>query len=96
MIVAVWYTRYQLKFLSSLTLQYLALMDTSVGLYAYVPGVGVNGSALTLCQYYYKRGHIDPVNDTFDIDPKIMTGKTDLFWKLYVTQSSSKNNNNLY
>ncbi|XP_062387879.1 mucolipin-1b isoform X2 [Sardina pilchardus] len=53
--------------------QYLALADTSIGCYAYVLGVGVNGSALTLCQHYYKKGHIDPVNDTFDIDPRIMT-----------------------
>ncbi|XP_041943446.1 mucolipin-1b [Alosa sapidissima] len=53
--------------------QYLALADTSIGCYAYVPGVGVNGSALTLCQHYYKKGHINPVNDTFDIDPRIVT-----------------------
>ncbi|KAL2100942.1 hypothetical protein ACEWY4_002703 [Coilia grayii] len=53
--------------------QYLSLANTSVGRYAYVPDVGVNGSALTLCQHYYKKGHIDPVNDTFDIDPHVIT-----------------------
>ncbi|XP_056608360.1 mucolipin-1b isoform X2 [Triplophysa dalaica] len=53
--------------------QYLALPQTSVGRYAYVPGVGLNGSALYLCQRYYRRGSIDPVNDTFDIDPTVIT-----------------------
>ncbi|XP_037118796.1 mucolipin-1a [Syngnathus acus] len=53
--------------------QYLALPDTTVGRYAYVYGVGVNGSALSLCQHYYKRGRIDPANDTFSIDPHIIT-----------------------
>ncbi|KAM6957488.1 mucolipin-1b [Aplochiton taeniatus] len=53
--------------------QYLALPHTSLGRYAYVLGVGVNGSALSLCQRYYKKGSIDPVNDTFDIDPHVVT-----------------------
>ncbi|XP_021413816.2 mucolipin-1 isoform X2 [Oncorhynchus mykiss] len=53
--------------------QFLALPQTSVGRYAYVWGEGVNGSALSLCQRYYKRGIIDPINDTFDIDPKVIT-----------------------
>ncbi|XP_077461506.1 mucolipin-1-like [Stigmatopora argus] len=53
--------------------QYLALPETTVGRYAYVYGVGVNGSALSLCQQYYKKGRIDPANDTFTIDPRIMT-----------------------
>ncbi|KAM9313742.1 mucolipin-1a [Pholidichthys leucotaenia] len=53
--------------------QYLALQETSVGRYAYVYHVGVNGSALSLCQHYYKKGHIDPANDTFNIDPRIIT-----------------------
>lgn len=53
--------------------QYLALPETTVGRYAYVYGVGVNGSALSLCQQYYKRGRIDPANDTFNIDPHIIT-----------------------
>ncbi|KAM7372440.1 hypothetical protein PAMP_009605 [Pampus punctatissimus] len=44
--------------------QYLALPQISLGRYAYVLGVGVNGSALSLCQRYYRRGTIDPVNDT--------------------------------
>lgn len=53
--------------------QYLALPETTVGRYAYVYGVGVNGSALSLCQQYYKKGRIDPANDTFTIDPHIIT-----------------------
>uniref|UniRef100_A0A4W4GY83 Polycystin cation channel PKD1/PKD2 domain-containing protein n=1 Tax=Electrophorus electricus TaxID=8005 RepID=A0A4W4GY83_ELEEL len=53
--------------------QYLALPETTVGRYAYVYGVGVNGSALSLCQQYYKKGQIDPANDTFNIDPHVIT-----------------------
>lgn len=53
--------------------QYLTLPQISLGRYAYVLGVGVNESALSLCQRYYRRGTIDPVNDTFDIDPHIVT-----------------------
>ncbi|XP_061703023.1 mucolipin-1-like isoform X2 [Syngnathoides biaculeatus] len=53
--------------------QYLALPQISLGQYAYVQGVGVNGSALSLCQRYYRRGTIIPVNDTFDIDPHVVT-----------------------
>uniref|UniRef100_A0A8C4NYY4 Mucolipin TRP cation channel 1a n=1 Tax=Dicentrarchus labrax TaxID=13489 RepID=A0A8C4NYY4_DICLA len=52
---------------------YLALPETTVGRYAYVYGVGVNGSALSLCQQYYKKGRIDPANDTFSIDPRVIT-----------------------
>ncbi|XP_069005476.1 mucolipin-1b [Embiotoca jacksoni] len=52
--------------------QYLALPQISLGRYAYVFDVGVNGSALSLCQRYYRRGTIDPVNDTFDIDPHVV------------------------
>ncbi|KAM4535396.1 mucolipin-1-like [Fundulus diaphanus] len=53
--------------------QYMALPQMALGRYAYVKGVGVNGSALSLCQRYYKTGTIDPVNDTFDIDPHVVT-----------------------
>ncbi|XP_035471540.2 mucolipin-1 [Scophthalmus maximus] len=52
--------------------QYLALPEIALGRYAYVPGV-MNGSALALCQRYFRRGAIDPVNDTFDIDPHVET-----------------------
>lgn len=45
-----------------------------MGRYAYVYNVGVNGSALSLCQQYYKKGRIDPANDTFNIDPHVVTG----------------------
>ncbi|KAM4634829.1 mucolipin-1b [Polymixia lowei] len=53
--------------------QYLALPQTSLGQYAYVSGVGVNGSALSLCQRYFRKGSIDPINDTYDIDPRVIT-----------------------
>ncbi|KAM6972586.1 mucolipin-1a [Aplochiton taeniatus] len=53
--------------------QYLELPASTVGRYAYVYGVGVNGSALSLCQQYYKKGSIDPANDTFNIDPRVIT-----------------------
>lgn len=58
--------------------QYLILPDISLGRYAYVRGGGgpwANGSALALCQQYYHRGHVDPANDTFDIDPRVVTGE---------------------
>lgn len=58
--------------------QYLLLPDMSLGRYAYVRGGGgpwANGSALALCQCYYHRGHVDPANDTFDIDPMVVTGE---------------------
>lgn len=58
--------------------QYLTLPDVSLGRYAYVRGGGgpwANGSALALCQCYYHRGHVDPANDTFDIDPMVVTGE---------------------
>uniref|UniRef100_A0A672RSD7 Mucolipin TRP cation channel 1 n=1 Tax=Sinocyclocheilus grahami TaxID=75366 RepID=A0A672RSD7_SINGR len=53
--------------------QYLVLPQTSVGRYAYVQGSALNDSALYLCQRYYRKGTIDPVNDTFDIDPHVVT-----------------------
>lgn len=58
--------------------QYLILPEISLGRYAYVRGGGgpwANGSALALCQRYYHRGHVDPANDTFDIDPRVVTGE---------------------
>ncbi|XP_042320203.1 mucolipin-1-like [Sceloporus undulatus] len=33
----------------------------------------VNQSALMLCQHYYRKGSIDPANDTFNIDPEVIT-----------------------
>ncbi len=53
----------------------MALPQISLGRYAYVLGIGVEESALSLCQRYYKRATIDPVNDTFDIDPHVLTGR---------------------
>ncbi|KAF6082068.1 mucolipin 1 [Phyllostomus discolor] len=56
--------------------QYLMLPNVSLGHYAYARGGGgpwANGSALALCQRYYHRGHVDPANDSFDIDPMVVT-----------------------
>uniref|UniRef100_A0A3B4GK72 Mucolipin-1-like n=1 Tax=Pundamilia nyererei TaxID=303518 RepID=A0A3B4GK72_9CICH len=55
--------------------RYLALPETTVGRYAYVYNRAENGSALFLCQQYYKKGHIDPANDTFSIDPRVIKGR---------------------
>ncbi|NXX78917.1 MCLN1 protein, partial [Urocolius indicus] len=51
--------------------KYLALGKDSLGRYAYARGA--NASALALCQRYYRKGSIDPANDTFNIDPKVVT-----------------------
>uniref|UniRef100_A0A8C1ZLT5 Mucolipin 1b n=1 Tax=Cyprinus carpio TaxID=7962 RepID=A0A8C1ZLT5_CYPCA len=58
--------------------QYLALPQKSVGRYAYVRGSALNDSALYLCQRYYRKGTINPVNDTFDIDPHVVIGGSSL------------------
>lgn len=60
--------------------QYTVLPHISLGRYAYVLANDVNGSALYLCQRYYRRGSIDPVNDTFDIDPHVVTGRLTLIF----------------
>ncbi|XP_029363469.1 mucolipin-1b isoform X1 [Echeneis naucrates] len=57
--------------------RYMTLPQISLGRYAYVLGLGENGTALSLCQRYYMKGTIDPVNDTFDIDPQV---ETDCIW----------------
>ncbi|XP_054663967.1 mucolipin-1 [Grus americana] len=54
--------------------KYLAIPNETIGRYAYVRAEsGGNWSALMLCQQYYRKGRIDPANDTFNIDPKIVT-----------------------
>ncbi|XP_035427797.1 mucolipin-1 isoform X1 [Cygnus olor] len=54
--------------------KYLAIPNETIGRYAYVRGESRgNQSALMLCQQYYRKGRIDPANDTFNIDPKIVT-----------------------
>ncbi|XP_064900009.1 mucolipin-1 [Columba livia] len=54
--------------------KYLAIPSESIGRYAYArEDVGGNRSALLLCQQYYRKGRIDPANDTFNIDPKVVT-----------------------
>ncbi|NXR83888.1 MCLN1 protein, partial [Pycnonotus jocosus] len=53
--------------------KYLAVPNETLGRYAYgVPG-GVPGGVpeLRLCQRFFRRGDIDPGNDTFDIDPSV-------------------------
>ncbi|XP_029440097.1 LOW QUALITY PROTEIN: mucolipin-1-like [Rhinatrema bivittatum] len=52
--------------------QYLVLPNETTGRYAYVRGPDRNHSALVLCQHYYRKGSIDPANDTFNIDPKVI------------------------
>lgn len=56
-------------------LQYLAIPSETIGRYAYVRPDNANQSGLMLCQQYYRKGRIDPANDTFNIDPKVITGK---------------------
>ncbi|CAI9619608.1 unnamed protein product [Staurois parvus] len=51
--------------------QYHSLPNQTTARYAYVRPF--NKSALSVCQQYYRKGHIDPANDTFNIDPKVIT-----------------------
>ncbi|NWT12095.1 MCLN1 protein, partial [Vireo altiloquus] len=54
--------------------KYLALHNETLGRYAYGgPEGGPEGgpAGLRLCQHCFRRGHIDPGNDTFDIDPDV-------------------------
>ncbi|XP_007445008.1 mucolipin-1-like [Python bivittatus] len=53
--------------------KYLAIPNETIGRYAYVRPGNANRSALMLCQQYYRKGRIDPANDTFNIDPKVIT-----------------------
>ncbi|KAM6233203.1 mucolipin-1, partial [Porphyrio hochstetteri] len=53
--------------------KYLAVPNETIGRYAYAREGAGNSTGLLLCQHYYHRGHIDPANDTFNIDPKIIT-----------------------
>ncbi|XP_025972223.2 mucolipin-3 isoform X3 [Dromaius novaehollandiae] len=52
--------------------QYLQLPNISVGNHAYEKR-GAEETALTVCQQFYRRGTVCPGNDTFDIDPEIVT-----------------------
>ncbi|NP_001085687.1 mucolipin TRP cation channel 1 L homeolog [Xenopus laevis] len=51
--------------------QYFSLSSQTTARYAYTRHL--NQSALSVCQQYYRKGHIDPANDTFNIDPKVNT-----------------------
>ncbi|XP_078285611.1 mucolipin-1a isoform X2 [Rhinoraja longicauda] len=53
--------------------QYLALQKMSLGRYAYVFENDANHTGLHLCQRFYKKGSIDPANDTFNINPLVIT-----------------------
>ncbi|XP_067833848.1 mucolipin-1-like, partial [Heptranchias perlo] len=53
--------------------QYLALQNMSLGRYAYGFEGDNNGTALQLCQRFYKKGSINPANDTFNINPQVVT-----------------------
>ncbi|XP_075433419.1 LOW QUALITY PROTEIN: mucolipin-1-like [Ascaphus truei] len=51
--------------------QYFSLPNQTTARYAY--SHSFNQSALSVCQQYYRKGSIDPANDTFNIDPKVIT-----------------------
>ncbi|XP_067877011.1 mucolipin-1a isoform X2 [Heterodontus francisci] len=53
--------------------QYLALHNMTLGRYAYVLEGSENQTALQLCQRFYKKGSINPANDTFNINPQVIT-----------------------
>ncbi|KAM7028133.1 mucolipin-1-like [Acridotheres tristis] len=55
--------------------KYLAVPNESLGRYAYggAGGGPGGGPGLWLCQRFFRRGDIDPGNDTFDIDPTVAT-----------------------
>ncbi|KAM3927357.1 mucolipin-1 [Leptodactylus fuscus] len=51
--------------------QYVTFPSQTTARYAYAQFN--NQTSLSMCQYYYRKGHIDPANDTFNIDPKVVT-----------------------
>uniref|UniRef100_A0A8D0E8N3 Mucolipin extracytosolic domain-containing protein n=1 Tax=Salvator merianae TaxID=96440 RepID=A0A8D0E8N3_SALMN len=53
--------------------KYLAIPNETSGGYEYVHKAGTNQLALMLCQQHYYKGRIDPANDTFNIDLKVIT-----------------------
>uniref|UniRef100_A0A8C5I178 Mucolipin-1-like n=1 Tax=Gouania willdenowi TaxID=441366 RepID=A0A8C5I178_GOUWI len=55
--------------------QYLALPRDNSGTLCVRLWCWSKCSALSLCQQYYRRGSIDPANDTFSIDPNIITAQ---------------------
>lgn len=57
--------------------QYLQLHNISVGNHDY-ERKGSDLTAMTVCQQFYKKGSIYPGNDTFDIDPRILTDCFDI------------------
>ncbi|XP_054150662.1 mucolipin-1 [Melozone crissalis] len=70
------YTRGDLlEHLAFVLQQYLAVPNETLGRYAYgdIGGGPGGGPGLRLCQRFFRRGDIDPENDTFDIDPSVVT-----------------------
>ncbi|NXU43980.1 MCLN1 protein, partial [Drymodes brunneopygia] len=53
--------------------KYLTVPNETLGRYAYggTGGGPAAGPELRLCQRFFRRGDIDPGNDTFDIDPDV-------------------------
>ncbi|XP_038649555.1 mucolipin-3-like isoform X2 [Scyliorhinus canicula] len=60
------------EYLNFMISQYVHLRKISVGNHAY-ERKGMDLTPLTVCQYFYKRGSVNPGNETFNIDPKIET-----------------------
>ncbi|KAM4641575.1 mucolipin-3 [Discoglossus pictus] len=52
--------------------QYLNLRNISLGNHAYERG-GADPAYLAVCRNFYKQGNIFPGNETFDIDPEMLT-----------------------
>ncbi|XP_072366416.1 mucolipin-3 isoform X1 [Scyliorhinus torazame] len=60
------------EYLNFIISQYVQLRKISVGNHAY-ERKGMDLTPLTVCQYFYKWGSVNPGNETFNIDPKIET-----------------------
>uniref|UniRef100_UPI00398F3385 mucolipin-3 isoform X1 n=2 Tax=Pristiophorus japonicus TaxID=55135 RepID=UPI00398F3385 len=65
------------EYLSFIFSQYVQLHKISAGNHAYERR-GTALTPLTVCQYFYKRGSINPGNESFNIDPKIETDCFDI------------------
>ncbi|NWV84747.1 MCLN1 protein, partial [Dasyornis broadbenti] len=62
---AVYTQRDLLEHLDYAVQKYLAVPNETLGRFAFGP------HGLRLCQSFFRRGDIDPGNDTFDIDPRV-------------------------
>ncbi|NXB77448.1 MCLN1 protein, partial [Donacobius atricapilla] len=68
---AIYTRRDLLEHLAFVLEKYLAVPNETLGRYAYGGSGGGSGGGLRLCQRFFRRGDIDPGNDTFDIDPSV-------------------------